>query len=151
MKKITFLVFLSILTYPLFSFVVPSNDLTAKYGISYEEKQESNYIVKNGYSFQYLGNGTWDVKQLSQTSNSSTSYNSGNSSGFIFILIIIGVIIVIGVCVSNITTTVVKNSGMDDESANKVGKSAGVLAGIAAAIGAAILLGKAGGVKPKRK
>jgi len=127
------------------------NDLTAKYGISYEERQESNYIVKNGYSFKYLGNGTWDVRQLSQTSNSSTSYSSGNSSGFIFIIIIIGIIIVIGVCVSNITTTVAKNSGMDDESANKVGKSAGILAGIAATVGAAILLCKAGEVKPKRK
>jgi hypothetical protein len=152
MKKIIFLVFLAMMTVPLFSLVVPSAELTSKYGISYDERQKSNYIEKGGYSFKYLGNGTWDVRQLNQNSNSNNTYSSSRSNDstgpiVVLLLIVVGVIIIIGVCVSNITTTVAKNSGMDEEAAKKVGASAGVLAGTAAAIGAALLLGKAGEVK----
>jgi len=81
---------------------------------------------------------------LTSTQNSNGSSANSNSTGIIIILlVVVGIIIVIGVCVSNITTAVAKNSGMDEESAKKVGASAGVLAGIAAAI----LLGKASGTK----
>jgi nitrate reductase gamma subunit len=151
MRKLIVLVVLVFLSVPIFSLVVPSDELTSKYGISYAERQKSDYIEKGGYSFQYLGNGTWDAKQLSQTANSQTS-NSGKTDDstrlMVVLLVVVGVIIVIGVCVSNITTAVAKNAGMDEKSAKKVGASAGVLAGTAAAIGAAVLLGKSGGRKP---
>jgi hypothetical protein len=152
MKKIIFGVVLLIMTVPLFPLVVPSDELTSKYGISYEERQKSNYIEKGEYSFKYLGNGTWDVRQLSKNTNSGSAYSSkisNDSSGLIvvFLLVVVGVIIIIGVCISNITMAIAKNSGMDEESAKKVGASAGVLAGTATAIGIGLLLGKAGEVK----
>jgi len=81
---------------------------------------------------------------LATTQNSNGSSTNSNSTGIIILLVVVvGIIVVIGVCVSNITTTVAKNSGMNEEDAKKVGASAGVLAGIATAV----LLGKAGGTK----
>jgi len=154
MRKILILFIFFFITFHIFAFVVPSNELTSKYGISYEDRQKSNYIERGGYSFSYLGNGTWDVKQISMA-KSPTTTNSGGSGNYSGIMILGGivllVIIIIGKCVSNITTEVAKNSGMDDKTAKKVGTSAGVIAGTAAAIGAAVLLGKAGGVKSDKK
>jgi nitrate reductase gamma subunit len=152
MKKATLMFILVFSTVALYSFSVKSDELTSKYGVSYAERQASNYIEKGGYSFRYLGNGYWNVNQLTQTTNKRTASSStkGNSTGLVvIILVVVGVIIIIGKCVSNITTAVAKNSGMDEASAKKVGASAGVLAGTAAAIGAAALLSKAGGVKNK--
>ena len=146
MNRLFLLFVLFFITFPLFSVVVPSNELTSTYGISYKERQKSNYIEKDGYSFRYLGNGTWDVKKLNQITNSD---KIDRSTGIVvFLFIVLGIIIVIGVCVSTITTEVAKSAGMDEKSAKKVGTSAGVLAGTAATIAAAILLGKAGEIKP---
>lgn len=151
MKHLIVFVIMTFLAMPIFAFVVKSDELTSKYGVTYSERQNSNYIVKGGHSFTYLGNGTWDVKTLSTNNSSSikSSTSSDNSIGIIviFLLVVVGIIIIIGVSVSNITTTVAKNSGMSDEDAKKVGASAGVLAGTAATIATAVLLGKSGGVK----
>jgi len=103
------------------------------------------------YARRQLGFTTHEsIQSGSPSSNNNRSDNYSNSNNtviLVFLLIVVGIIIIIGICVSNITTTAAKNSGMDEESAKKVGVSAGVLAGTAAAIGAAILLGKAGEVK----
>lgn len=153
MKKYTLMFILVFSTVALHSLSVKSDELTSKYGVSYAERQASNYIEKEGYSFRYLGNGYWDINQLGQTANRRTAGSStkDKSSGLVVVIliIIVGIIIIIGKCVSNITTAVAKNSGMDEASAKKVGASAGMLAGTAAAIGAAALLGKAGGYKNK--
>jgi tetratricopeptide (TPR) repeat protein len=69
-KKVIVFVGLVFLAVPLFCEVVKSDALTSKYGVSYAERQKSDYIEKSGYSFRYLENGTWDVRQLSQTTNS---------------------------------------------------------------------------------
>jgi nitrate reductase gamma subunit len=145
MKKLIILVCLVFLVVPVFCELVKSDTLTSKYGISYAERQRSDYIEKSGYSFRYLGNGTWDVKVISQTSSRASASNDSNGFIIVLLLIVVGVIIIIGKCVSNITTEVAKNTGMDEKSAKKVGSSAGVLAGTAAAIGAAVLLGKTAG------
>jgi nitrate reductase gamma subunit len=150
MKKLIILICLVFLVVPVFCEMVKSDILTSKYGISYAERQKSNYIEKGGYSFRYLGNGTWDVKKISRTSSISSTSNDSTGLIIVLLLVAVGVIIIIGKCVSNITTEVAKNSGMDEKSAKKVGASAGVLAGTAAAIGAAALLGKAGGYKPNK-
>jgi hypothetical protein len=73
MKKLLFLFVFAFLIMPVFCEVVKSDVLTSKYGISYAERQESNYIDKNEYSFRYLGNGTWDVKQISKHTQSSST------------------------------------------------------------------------------
>ena len=101
MKKIIALLILAFLVMPLFAEVVKSDVLTSRYGISYEERQKSNYIVKNGRSFSYLGNGTWEVKTIS-TNNSSTNSYSSSTSKYIFVIIIIAIIhIIITVCIAN--------------------------------------------------
>jgi len=103
------------------------------------------------YARRHLGfttNESIQSRSPSSNNNRSDNYsNSNNSMILVFLLVVVGIIVIIGVCISNITTAVAKNSGMDEKSAKKVGASAGVLAGTAAAIGAAILLGKAGEVK----
>jgi hypothetical protein len=108
------------------------------------------------YARRQLGQSVTRTQNSTQSRPAATNTNRtsspSNSSGgiVIFLLVVVGVIIVISVCVSNITTTVAKSSGMDEKSAKKIGTSAGVLAGTAAAIGAAVLLGKSGGVKPNK-
>ncbi|MDR2478741.1 MAG: hypothetical protein LBD48_05450 [Treponema sp.] len=101
-KKTIALLGLVFLVMPVFCEVVKSDILTSKYGISYTERQKSNYIQKNGYSFHYLGNGTWEVKTLGQISKSSSA-NDFNGSFVVVIVIIAGIIIVIGVSVYNKT------------------------------------------------
>ena len=105
------------------------------------------------YARRQLGTSTAQNRPSApSTNNSRPSASSGNSTRIaIFLLVVVGIIIIIGVSVSNITTTVAKNSGMDEESAKKLGKSAGVLAGTAAAIGAAVLLGKRSGFNSNKK
>jgi len=157
MKKIFFIVFF-ILSISVFAKEVPSNNQ----GVA--NASPGDYIFRsNGekvilsqtdidYARRQLGLLTTQKTQTNASSNNTTSSvsstNSSTNTFIVLILIVVGIIIVIGVCVSNITTTVAKNSGMDEESAKKVGNSAGVLAGTAAAIGAALLLGKAGGIDP---
>jgi hypothetical protein len=93
MKKAVFLVLMGVLVAPLFAFVVPSAELTSKYGISYAERQ-TGYVEKGGYSFRYLGNGTWDVKPLNNQSRSGeTSWASSSEDSNIVILIVIVAII----------------------------------------------------------
>ena len=75
-----------------------------------------------------VGHSNQSSQSYSSSSTPKAKTNTGESA-----LVIIGILVVIGVSVSNITTAVAKNSGMDDESAKKVGKSAGVLAGLGAA------------------
>jgi hypothetical protein len=95
MKKMIILaVFASFFVTPLFCETVKSDALTSKYGISYAERQKSNYIEKGGHSFRYLGNGTWDVR-------SASSSNSSKNSGLIKIAVIAGIIhIILTFCVS---------------------------------------------------
>jgi hypothetical protein len=93
MKKLIFLFVFAFLIMPVFCEVVKSDVLTSKYDISYAERQESNYIDKNGYSFRYLGNGTWDVKQLSKHTQSSST--AGNSNTIVVLLIAAGAAIFI--------------------------------------------------------
>jgi hypothetical protein len=154
MKKIFFILFIFISVF-VYAKEVPSSNQ----GIA--NASPGDYIFRSSgekvvlsqididFARRQLGlTSTQNTQNRVSSSNNSTSSESSTDSNNILIvlfLIVVGIIIVIGVCVSNITTTVAKNSGMDDESAKKVGKSAGVLAGTAAAIGAAILLGKAGG------
>ena len=57
----------------------------------------------------------------------------------ITLIVIIGIIIVIGVCISNITTIVAKNSGMDEASAKKLGKNVGTLGATVVGIVVALL------------
>jgi hypothetical protein len=99
MKMTVFLVFLSIVTIPLFSFTVPSDELTTLYGISYEDRQKSNYIEKNGQSFQYLGNGTWDVRSLPSNTSASNNTTPSNSSGGGIIVVISIIHIILTFCV----------------------------------------------------
>jgi hypothetical protein len=75
MKKMIILFGMAFLAMPLFCEVVNSDVLTSKYGVSYAERQKSNFIEKNGYSFRYLGNGTWDVKNISQNRTGSSVDN----------------------------------------------------------------------------
>ncbi|MDR0496009.1 MAG: hypothetical protein LBH42_00175, partial [Treponema sp.] len=70
-KKAMVLFFLIALTVPLFAAIVSSDDLTTRYGISYEERQKSNYIEKDGYSFRYMGDGKWEVLRLKSGGSSS--------------------------------------------------------------------------------
>ena len=108
------------------------------------------------YAKRQLGittNQNTQIRSSSSNNSISNTYSSSSdSTGIVIILLVVVgiVIIIIGICISNITTEVAKYSGMDDESAKKVGKSAGVLAGTVAAIGAAALLGKAGEIKPNK-
>ena len=77
--------------------------MTSRYGITYQERQKSNYIVKGGYSFSYLENGTWDVKALSSnSSNNSSDYDDSKTIYVIFIIIASVVHIIITICVYNI-------------------------------------------------
>ena len=73
MKKAMILVFLVALSVPIFAVVVTSDDLTSMYGVTYEERQSSDYLEKDGYSFEYLGEGKWEVTRLSGSSGSSSS------------------------------------------------------------------------------
>ena len=104
------------------------------------------------YARRQLGLPITTNTQSQTSSNTQNRSAQSNNSDYgpliIFLLVVVVIIIIIGVSVSNITTTVAKNSGMDEGDAKKVGASAGVIAGTAAAIAAAALLGKAGGVKP---
>ena len=107
------------------------------------------------YARSQLGLSTNTQNRPAQSQTASNTQNRAAQSSnsdygpfLIFLLVVVVIIIIIGVSVSNITTTVAKNSGMYEDDAKKVGASAGVLAGTAAAIAAAALLGKAGGVKP---
>jgi hypothetical protein len=69
MKKLTALVILVFLPLSVFSEIVSSDELSAKYGVSYEERQQRDYIEKDGYTFRYLGNGKWDVIAQDNTGN----------------------------------------------------------------------------------
>jgi hypothetical protein len=91
MKKLIFLSVFALLAMPVFCEAVKSDVLTSKYGISYAERQKNNYIEKNGYSFQYLGNGTWDVKQLSGHTRPFSA--AGNSNAAAVWIISIGAVI----------------------------------------------------------
>ena len=102
MKMIIFLFALTFFASPLFAFVVKSDELTSKYGISYQERQNNNYIVKGGYSFSYLGNGTWDVKTITSSSSSRSSDNNTNPNYVLFIIIASVILIIITICVYNI-------------------------------------------------
>ncbi|MCL2130523.1 MAG: hypothetical protein FWH35_09235 [Treponema sp.] len=90
---------------------------------------------------------TPNITQKPKANNSSFEYGGL----IIFLLIVVVIIVIIGISVSNITTTVAKNSGMSEEDAKKVGTSAGLLAGAAATFAAAALLGKAGEFGKKKK
>jgi hypothetical protein len=57
MKRIILLIVFAFFSMPLFCEVVKSDVLTSKYGVTYAERQKSNYIEKNGYYFRYTGNG----------------------------------------------------------------------------------------------
>jgi hypothetical protein len=81
MKRLIVLIGLAFLAMPLFCETVKSDDLTSKYGISNDERQKSSYIEKNGYSFRYIGNGTWDVNPLSKTAKSTKTIKG--ISGFL--------------------------------------------------------------------
>ena len=88
MKKLIILIALTVFALPLFAFIVKSDELTTRYGITYQERQNNNYIVKGDYSFSYLGNGTWDVKKLSSSSsNNPKDYNDSNTNYVLFIII----------------------------------------------------------------
>jgi hypothetical protein len=141
MKKMVFIL-LFLMTAFIYAKEVPANNQ------SIANASVGDYIFRsNGekvvltqvdidYARQKLGSAS--------TQNSSGASTNSNSTGIIiFLVVVVGIIVVIGVCVSNITTTVAKNSGMDEKDAKKIGASAGVLAGIATAV----LLGKAGGIK----
>jgi hypothetical protein len=72
MKRLIFLFVFAFLIMPVFCEAVKSDVLTSKYGISYAERQESNFFDKNGYSFRYLGNGIRDeVKNISRNRTGS--------------------------------------------------------------------------------
>ena len=140
MKMIIILIGLTILVSPLFAFIVKSDELTSRYGISYQERQKNNYIEKGGYSFTYLKNGTWDVKALSSSSSNNSgnyntsTYNNSNPNYVVLIIIASVVHIIITICIYNIK-----------------GGSWAVLYFILAPIALLIILGSAGGVKgPKR-
>jgi hypothetical protein len=102
LKTIIFLFALTFLASPLFAFVVKSDELTSRYGISYQERQNSNYIVKGDYSFSYLGNGTWDVKVLTSNSLNNSSNNNSKFNYVLFIIIASVIHIIITICVYNI-------------------------------------------------
>jgi len=134
LKIIVILFTLTILTSPLFAFVVKSDELTSRYGISYQERQNSNYIVKGGYSFSYLGNGTWDVKTLTSSSSKNSSDNNKSNYYILFIIIASVIHIIITICVYNLK-----------------GGSWAVIYFLLAPIALLIILGSAGGIKgPKR-
>ncbi|MDR2782584.1 MAG: hypothetical protein LBB48_01865 [Treponema sp.] len=69
MKKLIALVILVFFPLSLFSEIVSSDELSKKYGVSYGERQQSDYIEKDGYTFRYLGNGKWDVIVQENTGN----------------------------------------------------------------------------------
>jgi hypothetical protein len=69
MKKVFLGVLLVMASVPVFSFGVSSDELTSRYGVSYSERQKSDYIEKDGYSFRYIGNGKWDAQSLSSGSS----------------------------------------------------------------------------------
>ncbi len=163
MKRTIFIMVLLLISIFIYAKEVPANNqgiANASPGDYIIRPSGEKVVLKQAdidYARKQLGltttQNTQNRASSSSSSNSSSARSgasSNDSSGMILFLFIVGVIvviIVIGVCVSNITTTVAKNSGMDEESAKKVGASAGVLAGTAAAIGAALLLGKAGETK----
>ena len=164
MKKAIF-----ITLFILISIIAYSREVTANnYGIA--NASPGDYIIRSSgekvilkqsdidYARRQLGISTSQStpnRTLSQNnSSSSRSASSSNSDAgtlIIIILVVVIIVVIIGKSVSNITTTVAKNSGMNYEDAKKIGTSAGVLAGTAAAIGAAALLGKAGGLKSDKK
>ena len=166
MKKTIFTLVFLLITIMIYAKEVPANNrgiANASPGDYIIRSSGERVILKQAdidYARRQLGmTSTQNTQNRPVTTNSSsstrtsTSSNSGSEYGgiIIFLLVVVGIIIVIGVSVSNITTTVAKNSGMNDEDAKKVGASAGVLAGTAAAIGAALLLGKSGGFKSNKK
>ena len=88
MKKAIILAVLIAMAVPMFAAIVSSDELTSMYGVTYEERQRSNYIEKDGYSFQYIGDGKWEVTRLRGSSGSSSSMNMARNwiSGEISIL-----------------------------------------------------------------
>jgi hypothetical protein len=90
MKKLIVFVGMVFLAMPLFCEVVKSDVLTSKYGVSYAERQKSNFIEKNGYSFRYLGNGTWDVNNISQN---KTGFGVNNADKNVTIIVVVASII----------------------------------------------------------
>jgi len=90
-------------------------------------------------------------RTTTQNNNNSSGFRSSSNSDYggviVFLLVVVGIIIIIGFCVSNIASTVAKNSGMNEK---KIGKSASVLAGTAAVIGAAALISISGGINSKK-
>jgi hypothetical protein len=83
---------------PLFCEVVKSDVLTSKYGVSYTERQRNNYIEKNGYSFRYLGNGTWDVKNIPQN-KAGFFANTGDRNVTVIIVVVSIIHIILTFCV----------------------------------------------------
>jgi hypothetical protein len=73
MKRIVLLIILALLAMPLLCEPVKSDVLTSKYGVSITERQESDYIEKDGYSFQYIGDGEWEITLLSETEDPEES------------------------------------------------------------------------------
>jgi hypothetical protein len=98
MKKTILFVGMVFFVMPLFCEAVKSDVLTSKYGVSYTERQRSNYIEKNGYSFQYLGNGTWDVKNVSQNKASFFATN-GDKNATVIIIVVSIIHIILTFCV----------------------------------------------------
>ena len=163
MKKIFLVLVLFLMAFTVFAREVPATNqgiANASPGDHIIRANGERVILRQAdidYARRQLGLSTAPVTQnrsqqstanMANTQNRTTS-NSGSEYGglVIFLLIVVVIAIIIGKCVSNITTTVAKNSGMNENDAKKVGNSAGVLAGTAATIAAAALLGKSGGVK----
>jgi hypothetical protein len=61
------------------SIVVNSDILTKYFGISYEQRQSSNFFIKDSHEYRYNGNGTWTITKKGAVDNTGRNYIDTNN------------------------------------------------------------------------